>query len=491
MADPDRSRSCPALGQGVEALPEGHTVDYFISRRGADAVIAQEVAQVLIDAGYTAFVQDFDIPYTANFLAAVHAALKACRHFIVLLTKDYDASDFTLAELTNFLAKAAHVDGERRLVVLRIEDVAPEGLLAGIVYGDLVGVTDLEVRKARILAAAEGRSPAAPRRPKLFHNVPQRDLNFTGREDILSNLHQMLTKAEQPVVTQAAICGLGGVGKTSLAAEYVHRHGGEHAGVWWAPAENRTLLVASLAALAGQLEPRLAQEADQEKTARAGLAHLARSAVPYLLVYDNVETPEVLRELVPSAGARVLVTTRWADWSGRAAELELDVLALEAAVEFLQKRAGRADQPGAMKLAEALGCLPLALDHAGAYCRLSGVSFDFIARRSTSGLRRLPRARPILRVCAATFELAIEKAATKIPAADALLGFSAFLAPERIPFDLIAGQIADEDERAEALMTLTGVSLAEHVELNGGEPAITLHRLVQAAMRARLAGRGE
>ena len=85
-------------------------------------------------------------------------------------------------------------------------------------------------------------------------------------------------------------------------------------------------VAAPLVDLAGRLDARLAEEADQEKAARAGLAHLARSAVPYLLVYDNVETPEVLRDLVPSAGARVMLTTRWADWSGRAKELELAVL---------------------------------------------------------------------------------------------------------------------------------------------------------------------
>jgi len=41
-------------------------VDYFVSRRGADAAVAQEVANVLMDAGYTIVVQDFDIPHTAT-----------------------------------------------------------------------------------------------------------------------------------------------------------------------------------------------------------------------------------------------------------------------------------------------------------------------------------------------------------------------------------------------------------------------------------------
>ena len=215
------------------------------------------------------------------------------------------------------------------------------------------------------------------RRPDIFENVPARVLNFTGREPILAELNKLLIQDYGNARSiQVAIHGLGGVGKTSLAAEYAHRHASQFAGVWWAPAENRTLLINSLAAFAGQLVPSLAQEVDQERAARAGLAHISRSLKPYLLIFDNVDTPDVLRDLVPAAGARLLITTRWADWGGRSAELPLHGLRPESAVELLQKRAERKDPAGAARLAAALGHLPLALDHAGAYCRLTGTGFD-------------------------------------------------------------------------------------------------------------------
>src|SRR5581483_10502278 len=139
---------------------------------------------------------------------------------------------------------------------------------------------------------AEGRSAATARRPKLFENVPPRDLNFTGRVGRLRELDALLAPASgAAAVAQVALHGLGGVGKTTLASEYAHLHAGEYAGIWWAPAEQRAVLVASLAALAGRLEPRLAEDSDEEMAARAGLASLARSAMPFLLVYDNVESP--------------------------------------------------------------------------------------------------------------------------------------------------------------------------------------------------------
>jgi tetratricopeptide (TPR) repeat protein len=328
--------------------------------------------------------------------------------------------------------------------------------------------------------------------PEIFGNVPPRDLNFLGREEALSRLHRLLTRAERPTgVTQVAIHGLGGIGKTTLAAEYAHRHAGEYAGVWWVSAETRPGLLASLVDLAGRLDARLAEDPDQEKAAQAGLAHLARSGVPYLLVYDNVETPEVLSGLLPRAGARVILTTRWADWSGRAEELELPLLDPDAAADLLRTRGGRPDDPGAARLAETVGCLPLALDHAGAYCRLTGMSFDAYCGRLDQVIARTPKGVTYPASIGATFGLAIEKAAAECPATERLLGLCAYLAPERIPLDLIADDIADEGERADALMTLTAVSLVEHVELENGEPAITVHRLVQAAMRARVAERGQ
>jgi hypothetical protein len=145
-------------GSGETAA--GLTVDFFLSRRGASAAVAQEVAGTLQDAGYTTFLQDYDIPHGGNFVVAMHEALKRCRHLVVLLTKDYDQSEFTLAEMSHFIAAAARADGGRRLVILRVEDCVPEGLFAAHVFTDLVGVDDPQERRNRILAAAEGRAVA-------------------------------------------------------------------------------------------------------------------------------------------------------------------------------------------------------------------------------------------------------------------------------------------------------------------------------------------
>jgi hypothetical protein len=58
-----------------------------------------------------------------------------------------------------------------------------------------------------------------------------------------------------------------------------------------------------------------AEEADVEKAAKAALRRLAEQRAIWLLVYDNVTAPDAMADLLPSAGTRVLITSRFSDWS--------------------------------------------------------------------------------------------------------------------------------------------------------------------------------
>jgi hypothetical protein len=140
-------------------LREGR-FDFFLSRRGSVAAVAQEVADVLTGKGYTVVVQDYDIPLTANFVEAMHEAIKNARDLVVLYTDDYEASPYTRKEFTSFEADRARSVEERRMVILRCDDTPLRGLFADCVYQDLVGIHDPQERRKRILAAAEGQSQA-------------------------------------------------------------------------------------------------------------------------------------------------------------------------------------------------------------------------------------------------------------------------------------------------------------------------------------------
>jgi NB-ARC domain len=358
------------------------------------------------------------------------------------------------------------------------------------VYQDLVGVEDAEERRGRILAAAEGRSQALEPPPRPFIGVPPRIASFTGRADELDRLDAILMQDKPAAVTQAsvgrvAVQGMGGVGKTSLAIEYAHRFRGLYAGVCWCPAETRTGLLSALATLAVTLGAATAEEADVEKAAQAALRRLAEQRATWLLVYDNVAAPDAIADLLPSAGARILITSRFSDWSELADEVALEVLPLEEAIALLESRTGRSDASGAKPLAEALGRLPLALDHAAAYCKRTQMQFGDYAKKTSNLMEAVPRGAGYPRSVAATFDLAISEGAKQCPAAEPLMAYLAHCAPERIPMTLIEGAVEDEAERREALAALAEVSLVKHEPFEDGTPAVTVHRLVQAVARAR------
>ena len=490
------SKTWPSREQGETKVEEPSfrgDADFFVSRAGANKAVAREVADALRAAGYTVRDHDEDIPVGTNFVEAMHELLKHCRHLVVLLSPAYAASPYCQQEWTNFLASSTREGFARRFIVLRVEDCVPDGMFSAIVYADLAGVADSEERKRIILAAAEGRAEDTPRTPPIFSGVPERTANFAGREKLLEELRATLLKegGKPAAIIQAqAIKGLGGVGKTFLAAEYAHVHKSVYAGVWWAPADRRETLISSLALLGTRLDRKLSNVSDHEAVAQQALGLISRSVMPWLLVYDNVERPDSIHGLLPASGAHVLLTTRWSDWGGEARELSVDVFPRDVAAQFLQSRANRSDPEGAIRLANALGYLPLALDHAGAYCRRTGVAFDTYCTMLTDLLARAPKGSAYPESIFATFDLAIRKAVELAPEAEKLIGLLAYLAPERVPVDLIGRDIISEIERGEAIASAVEVSLVTLDHFDDGRLALNIHRLVQLVMRRSLATKG-
>ena len=73
-------------------------------------------------------------------------------------------------------------------------------------------------------AGGQARQPRYPRNNPPIWQVPTRNAVFTGRVEVLEQLHDRLAGTSMAVVAPMALHGLGGVGKTQVALEYAHRY---------------------------------------------------------------------------------------------------------------------------------------------------------------------------------------------------------------------------------------------------------------------------
>lgn len=124
---------------------------FFISYNKADRSWAEWIAWQLEEEGYSIILQAWDFRPGSNFVLDMDDATKHAERSILVLSPDYLTSDFTQPEW----AEAFRMDprGKQRTVIpVRVRKCELAGLLASIVYIDLVGCAETEARE-RLLAA--------------------------------------------------------------------------------------------------------------------------------------------------------------------------------------------------------------------------------------------------------------------------------------------------------------------------------------------------
>lgn len=490
--------------------------DFFISRAGEDKDVALVIDEILRKAGYSTFIQDRDFGAT-SFPERMDEGFRMVERgarIIGLLSRAYQKKPHCEVESRYPLIDDPS-NKRQRLIVLRIEECAPTGFLKALPYVDLVPLLgDAEKLAHAVIGAVDPTRKAAADFAALYRRAPNQILHpevravpgFAARDAEMSALEGALwKKSGRAALTNskgasAAVRGMGGVGKSVLAQQYAWDARGRYQGVWWLRAEQTETLQNDLIELGGRLIGQSVTEiADRAEAAQLVLDHITQTRweKPWLLVYDNVEGPDAISKLTPADNAHVLITTRWADWYGHAEELPVDVFPRDVAIDYLMARArGVSEQPekvraAAGRLADDVGCLPLALALARAQAWGMNWSFEEYRRHLTEMLAREPtRAVSYPRSIQATFTLALDKAATGCPEAEKMMGIAAYLAPDRIPLDIITHDVMSDIERGEAVAALAEVSLVSQETLEDGTPGISVHRLVQEVMRGRLGEAG-
>lgn len=140
--------------------------NFFISFSKEDKDWAEWIARTLEEAGQTVWYQDWDFRGGNNFVVEMHEALKQSEQVIAVLSESYLQSEFTPSEWATAFAKDPR-GKRRRLLPIRVKECEPDGLLAGIVYTDLVGLSESGAKaELLVMLRQDGRPSQAPRFPE-------------------------------------------------------------------------------------------------------------------------------------------------------------------------------------------------------------------------------------------------------------------------------------------------------------------------------------
>ena len=378
-----------------------------------------------------------------------------------------------------------------------------------------LGLLDEPIDEARLPMQTPSSPKAlavAEQNPPHWHVPYPRNLFFTGREALLRSLDVLLHQQNGAMaLTQShALYGLGGIGKTQIALEYVYRYASAYTAILWVSAETTESLFASFASLADVLNLPERDEPDQHKMVRAIIRWLGNHK-DWLLVFDNVEDLALLQTFLPASRyGSVLLTTRLQTLGTIAQRIAVKPMDAEEGLIFLLQRAKllRSGMPPshlapidvlpAQAIVEMTDGLPLALDQAGAYLEETQCGLkDYLHLFQSSPLELLDArdgylGHPIS--VAKTFILAFEQLERTNALAAEIVAICAYLSPDAIPEALFLDGAGYLGPTFEALTVdplqfnaaLKALLMYSLIQRNAATHTLTIHRLVQTVLKGHL-----
>jgi MinD-like ATPase involved in chromosome partitioning or flagellar assembly/tetratricopeptide (TPR) repeat protein len=382
---------------------------------------------------------------------------------------------------------------------------ASSAFLAGVPEKEAVG------RLHRLIGITSGQPAEGPRflalrypggEPKIDH-APARNSRFTGRENDLRQLREQLRDYGTAVVLPVTLQGLGGVGKTQVAMEYVHRFKTDYDLVWWIDCGQPQFIDSSLADLGVRMQDAFGtaipttQSSDEAARLVLQLLGQATAVRRWLLVFDNAEEIEAVKPYLPEGGGHVLITSRNRAWAEQARSLPVEVFSRPESVAHLLLRVPTITPEEADQVAEVLGDLPLAVATAGAW--LAETSFtvsDYLLELE----RQAPRTLSISQLAdypqpvSQTWDLSLNRLQDRSPAAARLFELCAVMA-STIALELLynpamARVLEPLDPKLSEPMIIGRVvqeiNRLALIKLDPSAGRIHVHRLVQAVVQDRM-----
>ncbi len=242
----------------------------------------------------------------------------------------------------------------------------------------------VELSNDDVTAATGARYPGIG--PEL-QKTPVANVQFTGRDEDLRRLRHLLQSGASRGYSLVALRGMGGVGKTQIALEYVHRFRTAYDLVFWIEADPQIFVDSTLVDLGERMG--LPEPANIPAAIRQVHDTLVRGdRYPrWLLVFDNVADYRRIEDFLPRGGrGHIIITAREQTWGESAETIEINPFSRAESIEHLQRHVEGISRRDAERVAEALGDLPIALALGGALIADSGIAVDdYLAQLAEHG----------------------------------------------------------------------------------------------------------
>lgn len=391
--------------------------DFFISYNISDIAWAEWIAWVLEENDYTVTISAWDFRPGGNIVLDTNQAIEDCQKTIVILSDDYLKAKEQQPEWAAAFIQDPN-SSERKLIPIKVAHCHPKGILRGISQISLIGL-ESDAAKDLLLESLKAERRKPPLEPIYPDNYLERQTptevkfpgeirgylprsgatKFVGRLEDMEALHNMVQGSTQEEIT--SIFGMGGIGKTELALQYVRQFGSKSYGiVCWIQARDKNIASQIISFTETHFEFRPSKELEIEQQVikcwerwpvfiqpmgainetqskntgkdsdRIGSKVDQSHLFPCLIILDDVTNFSEVRSLLPpqtDKRFRVLITSR--QRFSRVNNFEIKAISERSSLELLQSilKDGRTEDQiiDAKVICKRLGYLPLALELVG------------------------------------------------------------------------------------------------------------------------------
>ena len=209
---------------------------------------------------------------------------------------------------------------------------------------------------------------------------------FVGQKAVLDKLRKIFTHSADSKLMLRCSCllwGTGGIGKTQICLKFIEEISDRLSYVFWVDASSEESIVVSLRGISSNFA---AQASCLDDSVESVLQWISGIQEEWLIVFDNADVPpvHVVEKYIPSGNrGNILITSRNRSM-GRIVPIEniIEINEMEEADAItLLLNASRLDASAehigvAKNIVTELGCMPLAVDQAGAYIEAGRCSID-------------------------------------------------------------------------------------------------------------------